>query len=85
MTAEPVRFACLLPSWALGDPPVIEAMLRSHVLRAIERGEIELAEGWRLVEIRTEAQQSRYGGEHVIWAIGTTLGTRKPSAPASDI
>jgi hypothetical protein len=85
MTTEPVRFACLLPSWALGDPPVIEAILSSYVRAAAQRGEVELAEGWRLADVRTEVQPSRFGGASVIWAIGTALGTRKPSAPASDI
>jgi hypothetical protein len=85
VTVEPARFACLLPPCALGDPPVIEAILSSYVRAAAQRGEVELAEGWRLVDVRTEAQQSRYSGERVIWAIGTALGARKPSPPASDI
>lgn len=73
-TLEPPRFACLVSLCVLDDPPVIEAMLQAHVLRAAERGEIELAEGWRLDGVHTEVRQSRFSSELVAWAIGTVLG-----------
>lgn len=84
-TLEPLRFACLVPLCVLDDPPVIEAMLRSHVLRAVERGEIELAKGWRLDGVRAEVRQSRFSSERAAWAIGTVLGAREPGSPAGDI
>lgn len=86
MTAEPVRFACLLPPGAVNDPPVVEAMLSHHVLAAAERGEIELAPDWRLTDVRAEVRRSQFDDiADMGYAIGTVLGARKPSPPACDI
>lgn len=86
MTApEPVRFGCLLPPCAVGDLPVVEAILSGYVRAAARRGEIELAEGWQLVEVRTEVRRSQFNNSQAAWAFGTVLGARKPSPPAGDI